>query len=69
MSKQTGGPAFPGTYSNVENQGLTMRDYFAAKSVPGLIAAKGLPTYKECYELFASHAYRIADALIKERSK
>lgn len=49
MSKQSGGPAFPGTYNARSDQGrgavreyhdtgMTLRDYFAAKAMQGMLA-------------------------------
>ena len=35
MNKETGGPAFP---TNLYN-GMTLRDYFAAKAMQGLLAS------------------------------
>jgi hypothetical protein len=34
MDKDTGGPAFPTPAHNLQNDGITLRDYFAAKAVP-----------------------------------
>ena len=40
MSKDTGDPAFPiqEAYSMSTEQGMTLRDYFAAKAMEGLLA-------------------------------
>jgi hypothetical protein len=62
----TGGPAFPvPNDANVNHQeGMTLRDYFAAKAMEGLLACpeiKGQP-----YE-FATRAYSVADAMLKAR--
>lgn len=73
MDKNTGGPAFPvpmfaierGKYE-AEQQGISMRDYFAANAPPppdhwrgGERDANGM----------ASWAYRFADAMLAEREK
>jgi len=82
----TGGPAFPvmDTDGNVlsddkqnfscTSEGMTLRDYFAAKIIPAII-----PPPKTCEDfdainesvdyvaVFAKTAYLIADAMIKER--
>ena len=65
---KTGGPAFPitSTEDTYGQEGMTLRDYFAAKAMQNLIF-----TWKE-YECEASHianfAYEFADAMIEERS-
>ncbi|HCR0980455.1 hypothetical protein N8Q59_20115 [Enterobacter hormaechei subsp. oharae] len=71
MGKQNnGGAAFPGFdyYRSkplpAEAQGMTLRDYFAAKAMQGIISS-------ECnYGAFsdlASDAYSIADAMLRAR--
>jgi hypothetical protein len=59
----TGGPAFPTTnYSAVYSEGMTLRDYFAAKA---LVA---LATYEEYHpERAAKYAYEYADAMLEAR--
>ena len=44
---------------------LTLRDYFAAKALQGMLADSNLQAE---YSEFALRAYRIADAMIKERN-
>lgn len=42
MKKETGGPAFPIVLNGNDNDfvyGMTLRDYFAAKAMQGLIAS------------------------------
>jgi len=34
MSDTTGGPAFPTPAHNLQNDGMTLRDYFAARALP-----------------------------------
>ena len=51
-------------------QGMTMRDYFAAKSLPIAWAAydQGYTGQPECVEQsIAHHAYQIADAMLRAR--
>ena len=59
--KQTGGPAFPivGQWG-VSEQGMTLRDYFAAKAMPECIG------WGEPDEICAK-AYEYADAMLKAR--
>lgn len=75
MIKNTGGPAFP-FYENsygvtTGNEGMTLRDYFAAKALAALIVvlkddrkrgAAGVP-------ILAKYAYEYADAMLSERAK
>jgi hypothetical protein len=57
----TGGPAFPTPAHNLTNDGMTLRDYFAAKAMQGL-------TQKYSHEGDISrNAYKIADAMLKAR--
>ena len=63
----TGGPAFPTTLYNANTMivesfgGMTLRDYFAAKVMQGLMdAAMPMPE-------IAGAAYEMADAMLKAR--
>lgn len=70
MSKETGGPAFP-VPSNVFNdmEGITTRDYFAAKAMQGLITSRHTDYENGYYdeERLASSAYQMADAMLEAR--
>ena len=81
MSKHIndGGPAFPvPNDANVNDQeGMTLRDYFASKAMQGLLA-RGIHYQTEAWrqhrggleELdIAGHAYLMADAMLLARSK
>jgi hypothetical protein len=60
-------PAFPGLkYSGIPNEGMTLRDYFAAKALPTAAANWG-----ECGSLIgiAQEAYEIADAMLEARER
>lgn len=48
----------------INSQGLTVRDYFAAKAMQGLVVEAVI----DCKKI-ASMAYRMADAMMKERGK
>jgi hypothetical protein len=50
------------------NGGMSLRDYFAAKALQGLIASNDENAGDRIDELPA-YAYQIADAMLKERSK
>jgi hypothetical protein len=63
----TGGPAFPGLHPSAEcrfqEEGMTLRDYFAAKALQGFISRGG--NYNA--EFDADRAYAFADAMLKAR--
>jgi hypothetical protein len=65
-----GGAAFPSLdtsdWQKVENPGMTLRDYFAARAMTGLLAC---PNYDDYPERTAEACYRLADAMIAERGK
>ena len=62
----TGGPAFPTTvYSNESYQGMTLRDYFAAKALQGMLAENGGGARSN--DDLAVIAYALADAMLKAR--
>ena len=77
MSTQdNGGAAFPaqpilhmpgGATMMTTQGGMTLRDYFAAKALQGFAGLKQAPTYKDEYEMLASTAYRMADAMLEAR--
>lgn len=72
MSTNDGGQAFPrtgtlypdGVVWDAGSDGMTLRDYFAAKALQGVLA-----THPPASELgtFVQYAYRIADAMLKAR--
>ena len=68
MSNNTGGPAFPTSNGGSPDDGMTLRDYFAAKALQGFIASanhKGL--YAPPDNELASAAFQLADAMLKAR--
>lgn len=74
MSKyETGGPAFPETpvgETYEGSSGMSLRDYFAAKALPGCIAAiMSLECHRWFPTDFAQEAYKMADAMLEERAK
>ena len=74
MTKDTGGPAFPTKSYDVARQtwtieeGMTLRDYFAAKAMQAILIAK-YPITKEsdAEHAIAKAAYQGADAMLKAR--
>ena len=81
MSERDGGPAFPlaavmptatfdgqtwwHTQHIPANPGMTLRDYFAAAAVQGMMARVGA---HDAY-IVAHDAYILADAMLAERAK
>jgi len=77
MSERDGGPAFPTDSENFAPKwagaGMTLRDYFAAKAVQGLLAsgpslASGA-TAGDIFEAVALDAFQFADAMLKARAQ
>ena len=70
MSKDNGGPAFPCEYegsTRSDASGISIRDYFAAKAMQGMIASYGY--LRSEVDVIAESAYDCADAMRKERCK
>jgi hypothetical protein len=67
-------PAFPVLIVDrpkelIQYNGMTLRDYFAAKAMQGLIASpRGTPDGKDATDTYyAKCAYLVADAMMKAR--
>jgi hypothetical protein len=60
---KTGGPAFPVALHNID--GMTLRDYFAAKALQGLLTNPD--RQGDAYDL-ALYAYSYADVMLVARS-
>lgn len=73
MQKDDGGQAFPvpATESNFFYEGMTMRDYFAAKAMQGMISNPSMWDLINVNhaKLIADDAYLLADAMLKARSE
>jgi len=79
MSAKDGGQAFPAPDFKLApyEQGMSLRDYFAAKAMQGELAAMrdpqgdvcgiALDASDELLSRLARHYYRIADAMLKAR--
>ncbi|NIF28375.1 hypothetical protein F3J44_18565 [Pantoea sp. Tr-811] len=69
MSKPTGGPAFPvpGLQHDDDFNGMTLRDYFAAKALQGLCADPN--TADAIRENLVAECYELADAMLAARVK
>lgn len=68
MTDKTGGSAFPlpATEWNGADEGMTLRDYFAAKAMAALIEDGG---YGSRNNDLAKGAYSVADAMLRAREK
>ena len=62
--KNTGGPAFPHSGLGSDADGMTLRDYFAAKAMQALITRISMSGGDQ-----ARKAYEIADAMLKARNQ
>ena len=73
MSDNTGGPAFPVPDGASDMPGMTLRDYFAANAMQGLISCPdwregaGEDVGMDASDYTASVAYMMADAMLKAR--
>lgn len=64
VNKQTGGPAFPYSRLGSDNDGMTLRDYFAAKALETMNwTVRPYDTRKQV----AEDCYAMADAMLKAR--
>lgn len=65
MANNDGGPAFP-VGAGI---GMTLRDYFAAQVIQGLVSGHSLnkATNQTVVTTFVEQAYRVADEMIKAR--
>ena len=70
-NKNDGGPAFPRNGHPDKNDlpidGMSLRDYFAAKAMCGLVANSNLKGAKSSH--IANDAYQIADAMLAAREE
>ena len=81
-TKNDGGPAFPiGSTPGDWGNGMTLRDYFAAKAIQGMMSVPDDKRYGDradktlsihewqmwCVTGLVEHAYRVADAMLKVR--
>lgn len=73
MSKETGGQAFPTPENWQLGGGMTLRDYFAAKALSGMLADPAVGTShkspQEGAAALANVCYMLADAMLAERAK
>ena len=73
-SIETGGPAFPLPFPHKQvryvpmRDGMTLRDYFAAKALCGMLSNPNYPDGSFWIQL-AEDAYDVADAMLKARGE
>ena len=66
----TGGPAFPSQREHTTKEGMTLRDYFAAKAMQGMMTSArytGIIGVNNYEHSIANQAYQMADAMLKAR--
>jgi len=68
MKPNTGGPAFPGATYDGPFAGMSLRDFFAAKAMQGLVA-NDIDCSPEQVPHIVASAYVMADAMLKEREQ
>ena len=77
MNKDTGGLAFPCDSKRYESEGMTLRDYFAAKVMPAIykdfwddVRCDRYSCVTEDWQMgLAIDAYSMADAMLEARKK
>jgi hypothetical protein len=74
-TKSDGGSAFP--FSSIDgwsSDGMTLRDYFAAQAMTGMVMAYAVTGHKPSDDQLnvpemAERCYELADAMLEERGK
>lgn len=66
--KQDGGPAFPRDHQHDGHNGMTLRDYFAAKAMQGAFT-NPIESSEIGKDYIAMHAYKMADAMLRAREQ
>lgn len=62
-----GGPAFPRDHAHHGHNGMSLRDYFAAKVLPTIYDdSLGGPDWRD---VIANEAYQLADAMLNAREQ
>lgn len=73
MSKDNGGPAFPvpATEYHGMDEGMTLRDYFAAKAMQAMISNPSIIDNDSdgAVNYAASASYKFSDAMLKAREE
>lgn len=72
MERDTGGTAFPlplGSETVEGQEGMTLRDYFAAKAMQAWLTQIDPEEMEEMMERWAENSYEFADCMLKARNK
>ena len=69
INEKTGGPAFPTETNFHRLHGMTLRDYFAAEAMNGLLAGLLADGMDIQWDSIAKDSYRQADAMLKAREE
>ena len=72
IEQHNGGPAFPCEWDYIDTNrsaanGMTLRDYFAAKAMQGICASGAIDRLS--FEDISNAAFEFADAMIERRKK
>ena len=67
--KDDGGPAFPHSRLGSDADGMTLRDYFAAKALMGMMASRNPNSPRFHPDDDAAYVYAVADAMLKARKE
>lgn len=74
LLKRAGESVFPvkmdmGDGSKIEDMGMTLRDYFAAKAMQGILSNNSMidTATESTFEWVTKNAYQLADAMLKAR--
>jgi hypothetical protein len=67
--KDTGEPAFPHSRLGSDADGMTLRDYFAAKALMGMMASRNPSSPRFHPDDDAAYVYAVADAMLKARNQ
>lgn len=66
---KNGGPAFPSVAENWHKEGMSMRDYFAAKAMVAFMQQNCSVEFTKDMDMIAALSYSVADAMLRERGQ
>ena len=76
LIKMVGESAFPvktdmADGSSIESMGMSLRDYFAAKAMQGILSNNSMidTATESTFEWVTKNAYQLADAMLRAREK
>ena len=72
MSKNDGGPASPHSFTDEsigDCSGMSLRDYFAAKIMQGIVSNSDIDTCDDRAIYYIKESYKIADEMLKARKE